>query len=119
VDEPGLDWEGELAVVIGAPLSVAGEDEARRAILGYAVFNDITARRAQRHTSQWTGKNADRSGPIGPVVTADEVPDIDSGRRLVTRVNGEVVQDTSTADMIFTPARIAAYLSRTLHPAAR
>jgi 2-keto-4-pentenoate hydratase/2-oxohepta-3-ene-1,7-dioic acid hydratase in catechol pathway len=113
-DEPGLDWEGELAVVIGAALREADEETARRAILGYAVFNDLSARVAQRQSSQWTvGKNADRSGPLGPVVTADEVPDIDAGRRLVTRVNGEVMQDTSTADMIFAPARVAAYLSRT------
>lgn len=114
VDEPGLDWEGELAVVIGAPLLEADEDEARAGILGYAAFNDVSARKAQRHSTQWTvGKNADRSGPLGPVVTADEVPDIDGGLRLVTRVNGEIMQDTSTADMIFTPAQVIAYLSRT------
>jgi 2-keto-4-pentenoate hydratase/2-oxohepta-3-ene-1,7-dioic acid hydratase in catechol pathway len=113
-DEAGLDWEGELAVVIGAPLHEASEQEARRAILGYAVFNDLSARTAQMQSSQWTvGKNADRSGPLGPVVTADEVPGIDAGLRLVTRVNGEIMQDTSTADMIFTPAQVASYLSRT------
>ncbi len=115
VDEPGLDWEGELAVVIGAPLHEASEAEARAGFFGYAAFNDLTARRAQRRGSQWTlGKNADASGPLGPIVTADEVPDIDVGLHLVTRVNGEIVQDTSTADMIFSPARIASYLSRTL-----
>jgi 2-keto-4-pentenoate hydratase/2-oxohepta-3-ene-1,7-dioic acid hydratase in catechol pathway len=114
VDEEGLDWEGELAVVIGSRLSVASEEEARRAFLGYTVFADLSARRAQWHTTQWTvGKNGDHSGPLGPVVTADEVPDIGAGRRLVTRVNGEIVQDSSTADMIFTPAQVAAYLSRT------
>jgi 2-keto-4-pentenoate hydratase/2-oxohepta-3-ene-1,7-dioic acid hydratase in catechol pathway len=114
VDEAGLDWEGELAVVIGAPLREAAEQEARRAILGYAVFNDLSARKAQGQSSQWTvGKNADRSGPLGPIVTADEVPGIDAGLRLVTRVNGEIMQDTSTADMIFSPAEVAAYLSRT------
>lgn len=114
VDEPGLDWEGELAVVIGSPLREATEEEARLAFLGFAVFNDLSARKAQRQSSQWTvGKNADRSGPLGPIVTADDVPDIDGGRRLVTRVNGEIVQDTLTADMIFTPAQVAAYLSRT------
>jgi 2,4-diketo-3-deoxy-L-fuconate hydrolase len=108
VDEPSLDWEGELAVVIGAPLSQASAAEARQAFLGFAVFADLTARKAQQHTSQWTvGKNAGRSGPLGPIVTADEVPDIDAGRRLVTRVNGEIMQDTSTADMIFTPAQVA------------
>lgn len=114
VDEPGLDWEGELAVVIGTSLSDADEDEARAGFFGYAVFNDLTARRAQRRGTQWTlGKNADASGPLGPIVTTDEVPGIDAGLRLVTRVNGEVVQDTSTADMIFSPAQVASYLSRT------
>jgi 2,4-didehydro-3-deoxy-L-rhamnonate hydrolase len=114
VNEPGLDWEGELAVVIGAPLREASAEAAQQAILGYAVFNDLSARKAQRQSSQWTvGKNADRSGPLGPIVTADEVPDIEAGRRLVTRVNGEIMQDTSTADMIFTPDQVAAYLSQT------
>ncbi|HEX3516607.1 MAG TPA: fumarylacetoacetate hydrolase family protein [Trebonia sp.] len=114
VDEPGLDWEGELAVVIGTPLREASEAEARAGFLGYAVFNDLSARHAQRRGTQWTlGKNADASGPLGPIVTADEVPGIDAGLRLVTRVNGEIVQDTSTADMIFSPARVASYLSRT------
>jgi 2-keto-4-pentenoate hydratase/2-oxohepta-3-ene-1,7-dioic acid hydratase in catechol pathway len=112
--EPGLDWEGELAVVIGTPLREASETEARAGFLGYAVFNDLSARRAQRRGTQWTlGKNADASGPLGPIVTADEVPGIDAGLHLVTRVNGEIVQDTSTADMIFSPAQVASYLSRT------
>lgn len=101
-------------MVIGAPLREASEDQARAAFLGYAVFNDLTARRAQRRGSQWTlGKNADCSGPLGPIVTPDEVPDIEAGLRLTTRVNGEVVQDSSTVDMIFSPAHVAAYLSRT------
>jgi 2-keto-4-pentenoate hydratase/2-oxohepta-3-ene-1,7-dioic acid hydratase in catechol pathway len=113
--EPGLDWEGEMAAVIGAPLREASESEAEQALFGYAVFNDLTARRAQRRTSQWTvGKNADLSGPMGPIVTVDEVGDLTAGRRLVTRINGDVVQDTLTSDMIFTPAQVAAFLSRTL-----
>jgi 2,4-diketo-3-deoxy-L-fuconate hydrolase len=113
-NEPGLDWEGELAVVIGSPLRDADEEEARAGLFGYAVFNDLTARRAQRRGTQWTlGKNADASGPLGPIVSADELPHVDAGLRLVTRVNGEVVQDTSTADMIFNPAQVASYLSGT------
>ena len=56
------------------------------------MFNDLTARVAQKLTAQWTlGKNADRSGPMGPLVTADEVGRLSDGLRLVTRVNGTVV----------------------------
>lgn len=113
-DEPGLDWEGELAAVVGTSLLEVDESQARAGLFGYAVFNDLTARRAQRRGTQWTlGKNADESGPMGAVVTADEVPGLDAGLRLVTRVNGETVQDATTADMVFTPAGVASYLSRT------
>jgi 2,4-diketo-3-deoxy-L-fuconate hydrolase len=117
--EPGLDWEGEVAAVVGAPLADADEDEARQAVLGYAAFNDITARTAQKLTSQWTlGKNADRSGPMGPIVTADEAGSPEDGWRVVTRVNGEVMQDGDTRDMIFTVPRLLSHLSATLtlHP---
>lgn len=63
-DEPGLDWEGEL-VVVGRPLSQATAEQAQQAVFGYAAFNDITARTAQRLSTQWTlGKNVDRSGPL-------------------------------------------------------
>jgi 2-keto-4-pentenoate hydratase/2-oxohepta-3-ene-1,7-dioic acid hydratase in catechol pathway len=113
--ERGLDWEGELAVVVGAQMTDVDEDTAMRGVFGYAAFNDLSARRAQGASAQWTlGKNADRSGPIGPVVTADEVGDPAAGLRLVTRVNGEVVQDGDTSDMIFPVGRILSYLSRTL-----
>ncbi|MGW1146207.1 fumarylacetoacetate hydrolase family protein [Streptomyces sp. NPDC002454] len=115
--EPGLDWEGELAVVIGERLTDASEESALRGVLGFTCFNDISARQRQFHTTQWTlGKNPDRSGPIGPVlVTADEWggPEGWSGRRLTTRLNGEVVQSGDTADMIFSVGRILSYISRT------
>jgi 2,4-diketo-3-deoxy-L-fuconate hydrolase len=115
VGEPGLDWEVELAVVIGAPIFRATPDEALADVLGYAVFNDLSAREHQMHSRLWTlGKNADRSGPISPIVTADEVGDPRSGLRLSTRVNGEVVQDGSTADMIFSVGEILAYLSEVM-----
>lgn len=115
VDEPGLDWEGELAVVVGRHLREVDEAEAAAGIFGYAVFNDLSARRAQLRTSQWTlGKNADASGAIGAVVTAEEAGSIEAGRRLVTRVNGEVMQDASTSDMIFSPSRLIAHISRSL-----
>ena len=76
VDEDGLDWEAELLAVVGRPLSVATADEAAAAVFAYGCFNDITARRAQKLTTQWTiGKNVDSSGPISELVTLDEAPD--------------------------------------------
>jgi 2-keto-4-pentenoate hydratase/2-oxohepta-3-ene-1,7-dioic acid hydratase in catechol pathway len=72
VDEAGLDWEGEIAAVVGAPMYLDTADQARAKIFGYAAFNDLSARRAQKLTAQWTlGKNADKSGPMGDILTAD------------------------------------------------
>ncbi|MEV0600592.1 fumarylacetoacetate hydrolase family protein [Streptomyces sp. NPDC050315] len=118
-NEPGLDWEGEVAAVVGSSLADADPVTAESAVLGYAVFNDLTARTAQKLTAQWTlGKNADRSGPMGPLVTADEVGPLSAGLRLTTRVNGEVVQDGSTRDLIFPVGEVLSLASRTftLHP---
>jgi 2,4-didehydro-3-deoxy-L-rhamnonate hydrolase len=117
--EPGLDWEGELAVVVGQPLARVDAETALTGVLGYATFNDLSAREHQMHSRLWTvGKNADRSGPLSAIATADEVGDPRSGLRLTTRVNGEVVQDGSTADMIFSVGETLAYLSEvmTLNP---
>ncbi len=115
VDEKGLDWEGEIAAVVGAPLSVVDADTARDAVLGYAAFNDLSARRAQKLTAQWTlGKNADASGPIGDLVTADEVGDLREGLQVRTLVNGEVMQDGNTRDMIFELGDVLALVSRTM-----
>ncbi|WP_329080445.1 MULTISPECIES: fumarylacetoacetate hydrolase family protein [unclassified Streptosporangium] len=114
-DEAGLDWEVELVAVVGTEMRCVDEETALAGVFGYATFNDLSARRAQRLTAQWTlGKNSDHSGPIGPVVTADEVGDPAGGLRLVTRVNGEVVQDGDTKDMIFSVGRVLAHLSRTM-----
>ncbi|GLZ47082.1 fumarylacetoacetate hydrolase [Actinomycetospora sp. NBRC 106375] len=118
-DEPGLDWEGEVAAVVGAPLQEATAAQAQDGVLGYAVFNDLSARRAQKLTAQWTlGKNADRSGPMGPIVTADEVGPLTDGLRLTTRVNGHVVQEGDTEDLMFGVGETLALVSRTmtLHP---
>jgi 2,4-didehydro-3-deoxy-L-rhamnonate hydrolase len=112
VGEPGLDWEGELAVIVGRRLVAATVDQAREAILGYSCFNDISARTFQMAASQWAlGKNADRSAPLGPtIVPADEVADADA-LTLETRVNGEVVQSAKTEQMIFKPDETLAYAS--------
>jgi 2,4-didehydro-3-deoxy-L-rhamnonate hydrolase len=110
--EDHLDWEGELAAVLGGSLRDATVDQARAAIIGYLCFNDLSARGFQRASKQWMlGKNADFSAPIGPwLVTADDIPEPDR-LRIITRVNGEVVQDGHTGDMIFSVPEIAAYAS--------
>lgn len=113
VDEQGLDWEAELLVVVGTPLLMADAQQAGDAVFAYAAFNDITARRAQKLTTQWTlGKNVDNSGPLSDLVTADEVGD-PRGRRLTARVNGELMQDATTDQMIFGVGEILSFISRT------
>lgn len=114
-EEEGLDWEGEIAAYVGSPLVDATPDEARAAVVGYSVFNDITARRAQKLTSQWIlGKNGDNSGPLGPIVTADVVGDLRDGLRVQTRVNGEVVQDGNTRDMIYELGEVLSLVSHSM-----
>lgn len=112
IGEGRLDGEAELAVVIGAQLSGASTQEAEAALLGYTCFNDLSARGYQMATPQWAlGKNADRTGPIGPaLVTPDELAGR-SGLAIGSRVNGRVMQAGSTADLIFSPAEIASYAS--------
>ncbi|WP_232531909.1 fumarylacetoacetate hydrolase family protein [Microbacterium halophytorum] len=114
-NERGLDWEGEIAAWVGADLCEATEEEAREAILGYSTFNDLTSRIAQKLTSQWIlGKNGDRSGPIGPLVTADEAGDLRDGLRVQTRVNGQVVQESTSDMQIYEAGATLALISQTL-----
>ena len=118
-DEPGLDWEGELAVIVGLPLWRASPADAAGGVFGYAAFNDMTARTAQKLTTQWTlGKNVDGSGPMGEIVTANEVGDISAGLAISTKVNGETVQSASTSEMIFSVSQLLSFVSHTmtLHP---
>ena len=117
--EPGWDWEVELAVVVGRPLNRVNATTASAGVFGYAAFNDLSAREHQLHSRLWTvGKNADNSGPISEIVTADEAGDPAEGWRLTTVVNGETVQDGSTTDMVFGVGELIAYLSEvmTLQP---
>ena len=90
-------------MVIGRPARRVDESEALGHVAGYCVFNDATLRDYQFRTSQWTmGKNFDGTGAFGPaLVTADELPAGAAGLQLTTRLNGEVVQHASLADMIF------------------
>ena len=113
-NEDGLDWEGEIVAWVGGSLVDATPEEALSAVVGYSTFNDLTARRAQKLTSQWIlGKNSDRSGPLGPMVPAAAVGDLRDGLQVVTRVNGEVVQDGNTTEMVYTVGDTLAHISRT------
>jgi acylpyruvate hydrolase len=99
-----LDYEVELAVVLGADHRIAG----------YAVANDVSARDLQRREKQWTrAKGADTFCPVGPwITTADEVPDPEA-LRLRSWVNGELRQDSTTADLVFGPAALVAFIGET------
>ena len=113
-NEGGLDWEGEVMAYIGSDLVDATPDEALAAVVGYSTFNDLTSRTAQKLTSQWIlGKNGDRSGPLGPMVPASEVGDLRDGLRVQTRVNGEVVQDGRTDEMVYTVGDTLSLISHT------
>ena len=114
-----VDYEVELAVVMGKTAKYVSEDEALDYVLGYCTANDVSARELQMRTSQWLlGKTSDSFCPIGPyLVTADEVGD---PQALFTKswLNGEPRQNSNTADMVFTVAQVISYVSRymTLKP---
>ncbi|WP_405007781.1 fumarylacetoacetate hydrolase family protein [Kitasatospora purpeofusca] len=113
-----LDWECELAVVIGTPAFRVAEADALRHVFGYSIVNDISAR-DQRRSGQWFfSKGQDSYAPFGPVVvTADEIPD-PQRLDLSLRVNGELRQDSNTRHMLFGIARLIADISSgvTLEP---
>jgi acylpyruvate hydrolase len=98
-----LDWEAELVAVVGKKARHVSKDKALDYIAGYSCFNDASIRDYQRKTNQWTiGKNFDGSGPFGPwFVTADDLPPGASGLRIQARVNGQVMQDDNTKNMLF------------------
>ena len=114
-----VDYEAELAFVIGRRGRAIREADAMEHVAGYAIFNDVTARDVQRRTPQWTlGKSFDTFGPFGPaLVTRDEVPD-PHALAIRLAVDGEVLQDSTTSAMVFSVARLVAYLSEgmTLEP---
>lgn len=107
-----VDYEVELAVVIGRE-AVGAVDDPLGHVFGYTICNDVSARDAQFADGQWIrGKSFDTFCPLGPwIVTADEVPD-PQALRLACDVNGERLQDGTTADMIFGVAEIVRYLAR-------
>lgn len=114
------DWEVELGIVIGRPARYITEDQAMNHVAGFCVVNDVSERAFQNERAgQWCkGKGCDHFGPIGPwLVTADEVAD-PQALRLWLRLNGQTMQDGSTATMVYGVRFLVAYLSQfcTLQP---
>jgi len=107
-----LDWEGELAVIIGKGGRHIRQADALAHVAGYSCYNDASVREWQFHTRHITnGKNFAGTGPFGPwMVTADEIPD-PAQLQLTTRLNGNVMQSTSVSDMIFSVGRLIEYIS--------
>jgi acylpyruvate hydrolase len=115
-----LDYEAELALVIGKTTRNVSEAEALDSVFAYACFNDATFRDYQRKTTQWTvGKNFDQTGGFGPhLVTVDELPAGCAGLHIESRLNGQVMQSANTTDMVFHVAPTIAMMSAcmTLEP---
>lgn len=111
-----VDYEGELAIVIGRQAKTVSEKSAKDYVLGYTCGNDVTARDLQRKDGQWTrAKGFDTFCPLGPAIVTDVDP---LGLRIITRLNGETKQDDDTAEMIFGVSELVSYVSRimTLEP---
>lgn len=108
-----IDWEVELAVVIGRSGKNISRGDALEYVYGYTIFNDVSARDLQRQGKQYfKGKSLDGFGPMGPwIVTADEMPNA-GALRITSRVNGVTKQDSNTAQLIFDIPEIIAHLSR-------
>ncbi|MDR1238258.1 MAG: fumarylacetoacetate hydrolase family protein [Propionibacteriaceae bacterium] len=111
-----LDYECELAVVIGKAGRHISAEDALAHVAGYSIFNDGSVRDFQIKSQQWTmGKAFDSTGAFGPeLVTGDELPDGCHGLRIRTILNGEVLQDANTADLIFSVPRLIAILSEVM-----
>ena len=107
------DYEAELGVVIGTSVRNVSKENALEAVAGYVVANDVSARDLQFADGQWTrGKSPDTFCPVGPLVPAAEIPDPHAlGIRAL--LNGEAVQDSTTANLIFDIDEVVSYVSRT------
>jgi acylpyruvate hydrolase len=116
-----LDWECELALIIGAPVRRARGADAELAIAGFAVLNDVTCRDWQFRTREWLqGKTWEATTPLGPyLVTPDELPGgVRPTLEISTRIDGETVQKDTTGDLLFDPVDLVEYVSTmvTLRP---
>lgn len=105
-----VDYEGELAVVIGRMCKDVSPEEAKKVVFGYTISNDVTARDLQKSDGQWSrAKGFDTFCPLGPWIETDLDP---AASRVTTRLDGEVVQDGPTSDMIFGVAELISHASR-------
>ncbi|MBK0419379.1 fumarylacetoacetate hydrolase family protein [Leucobacter sp. CSA1] len=112
--DSAMDWEGELAFVIGDRAYRVDETAAESCIAGYTVANDISMRSWQNRTPEWLqGKMWARTTPVGPVLVTRDEFDLSSAV-LRTTVNGETVQEEELSDLLFSPAQLIAYLSQIL-----
>ncbi|MFM0698260.1 fumarylacetoacetate hydrolase family protein [Paraburkholderia sediminicola] len=111
-----LDFEGELAVILGRGGRHIPKASALDCVAGYSIFNDGSVREYQFKAPQWTvGKNFDGTGAFGPTfVTADELPRGGAGLKLETRLNGKVVQSANTSDMLFDVATLISIISEAI-----
>ncbi len=114
-----VDWDVEIAVIIGKTVKNVSEEDAYNHVYGYTVANDVTARELQNGDGQWTrGKSLDTFCPLGPyIVTRDDIAD-PQNLNLKTTVNGEVMQDDNTSQMVFKIPQLISYCSQmfTLEP---
>jgi 2-keto-4-pentenoate hydratase/2-oxohepta-3-ene-1,7-dioic acid hydratase in catechol pathway len=115
-----LDYEAELIAIVGKRAKHLSLDNAVDCIAGYSCGNEGSVREFQRHTTQWgMGKNFDRTGGFGPwMVTADELPRGAKGLKIVSRLNGKIMQSDNTENMMFPLPELLVYLSKgmTLEP---
>jgi len=112
VNSSALDWEGELAVVMGKAAFRISEEDALSFVAGYSVFNDATVRDWQHHTHQFTpGKNFPNTGAFGPALITPEEAGPLQDKRIETRVNGVTMQSAKLGDMIFSVPQIISYVS--------
>jgi acylpyruvate hydrolase len=111
-----FDYEGELVAVIGQGGRHISKARALDHVAGYSIFNDVSVRDYQFKSPQWTvGKNFDGTGPFGPIfITADELPVGAKGLRIQTRLNGQIMQDANTDDMVFDVATLIATISEAI-----
>lgn len=121
VESQKVDWEAELALVVGTPVRRASEDEAAAAIAGFCVANDVSMRDWQKRTLMWDqGKFWEHSTPLGPwLATPDELPgDVRPDLSIECLVNDEVMQSSRTGDLVFDPVALVRYVSQitTLRP---
>ena len=111
-----MDYEAELAIIIGKTRKRLKPNNALDVIAGYSCFHDGSVREYQRHTIQWTtGKNFDQTGPFGPLlVTPDELPPAADGLKIKCRLNGQTVQSSTTVMMIFKVVETLVYITKAM-----